>query len=144
MARNQISNKIVLSLLDRRSMSSRDLVRYLNVGSPAVNAATFGLRKRGLIEHTGYSRFSLTEAGKEYAGRLLAKESPAPVEQAQDTSPTPEQVPETRRDQDCEPAESNDIDWSKEYIRLTHRIVDALVALTSKPVGDIIDKEDGR
>lgn len=122
MRENRLTNRIILALLDNRNMSARQIAKYIGHDREgSVYSAILRLRRNGLVEHSGYSKYTLTDLGKLEAGKLLSFSNPPVEEKVEEI--VEEVVDEVR----AEPVvEVPSIDWASEYIRLANNVVDAL------------------
>lgn len=128
MERVQISKLVVLTLLDYHKMSSKELAKHLNASRGSIHTAIYQARKKGLVEHAGYSRYTLTEKGKQVAGLLLQGKSYIIASREVGAVPTPPTIPDGSEGSPSKqttevlpPARSGDgapVNWQREYIKL--------------------------
>lgn len=122
MKRLTANDQILIEINAQGTASTKQLKKVLPVPEGTISSALFRLRKEGLIEHAGYSRWKIADKGQLELDRVLPKLHPA-VEATQlewkqkSPSPSPTKV--------SQPAPA-DTFWRDKFVELAFKLADKL------------------
>lgn len=112
-----VKNQVLMTILDQGQTSSKELAKHLNLTPGSAAGQVSLLKKQGLIEHVGYSRWGVTQKGQEYlrANTKLLTLTKKNIQE--ETAVFEAKQPEVK------PVVS-EIDWAREYIYLSRKVAD--------------------
>ena len=115
-----IKNQVLMALVDNHIMSKRKVQSYLNIALGQVTSVFQYLIRKNYVRHAGYSRYEITDLGKEEIGKhmSIAQES---VEVVEPSEPVEEIEVKTMP---VAPKVDHNVNWQQAYVDLAMKIAD--------------------
>lgn len=128
---------VLEAIIDNGALSGKKIAKYLKIEANKVSSAIFNLKKSGYLQHVGHNCYDITDLGEERARKAMEKlakyRHPAPDPQLNQWHKPEIETAAAEISQEPEAPVAPDlaIDWQKEYITLSNKLVDAIGRLTA-------------